>query len=188
MRMEVLAARVREARSVPPEVNQAVGPLSECSAGSVPAAPGREREERTMGLLGKLFGSKEYPPLDPASADGRKFEPYRETATAFAAKLHDKLEVIPSPKVLYCFIGNPPDQFGVAWFEGGDEHNLKTLMKAKNLPQARVNALSDEIRRAYERSASEPRYEVHLGKKKVLVTPSPTLERELVKIIHEAEH
>jgi hypothetical protein len=142
-----------------------------------------------MGFLGKLFGGgKEYPPLDPSTPDGKKFEPHRGTAEAFAAKLHDKLEVIPSEKALYCFIGNPPDQFGIAWFEGKEEHNLKTLMKAKGLAQARVNALSDEIRRAYERSAAEPRYQVQLGKKKVIVTPSVTLERELVKIIHEAEH
>jgi hypothetical protein len=147
-----------------------------------------EREERTMGFLGKLFGGKEYAPLAAGTPEAQKFEPYRETATAFAAKLHDRLEVIPSPNAMYCFIGSPPDQFGVAWFEGKEEHNLKTLMKAKGLSQARVNALSDELRHAYERSASEPRYEVQLGKKKVLVTPSTTLERELVKIIHEAEH
>jgi len=142
-----------------------------------------------MGFLGKLFGGgKDYPPLDPSTPDGKRFEPHRETAAAFAAKLHGKLEVIPAGKVLYCFIGNPPDQFGIAWFEGKEEHNLKTLMKAKGLSQARVNALSDELRHAYERSAAEPRYQVQLGKKKVLVTPSATLERELVKIIHEAEH
>lgn len=141
-----------------------------------------------MGMLSRLFGGKEYPPLVAGTPEAQKLEPHRETAAAFAARLHDRLEVIPAAKVLYCFIGNPPDQFGVAWFEGGDEHNLKTLMKAKGLAQARVNALSDEIRRAYERSAGEPRYEVQLGKKKVFVTPSPALERELVKIIHEAEH
>src|SRR4030042_444890 len=89
------------------------------------AVPKRQRKERTMGVLGRLFG----------------------------------------------------------W--GKEEHTLKTLMKAKGLSQGRVNALSDELRHAYERSKGEPRYQVQLGKKKVLVTPSPTLERELVKIIHE---
>jgi len=142
-----------------------------------------------MGFLGKLFGGgKEYPPLDPSTPDGKRFERYRETAAAFAEKLKSHLEVIPSERALYCFIGNPPDQFGIAWFEGKEEHNLKTLMKAKGLSQARVNALSDELRHAYERSKEQPRYQVQLGKKKVLVTPSATLERELVKIIHEAEH
>ena len=81
---------------------------------------------------------------------------------------------------MYCFIGNPPDQFGIAWFEGNEEHNLKTLMKAKGLTAARAQQLSDELRRAYVRSDGEPRYEVQLGKKKVRVTPSATLERELV--------
>lgn len=141
-----------------------------------------------MGLLSKLFGGKEYPPL-ASSPEAAKFEPFRQIAEGFAAKLHDRIEVIPTDhNVMYCFIGNPPDQFGIAWFEGSEEHNLKTLMKAKNLPQARVQSLSDEIRRAYVRSASEPRYEIQLGKKKVTVTPSRMLEQELVKIIHKAEH
>ncbi len=140
-----------------------------------------------MGLLGKLFGGKEYPPLEPSTPEGQRFEPYREVATAFAARLHDKLEVVPSTRALYAFIGNPPDAFGMAWFEGTEEHNLKTLMKAKGLTAARVQQLSDELRRAYVRSVGEPRFTVQLGKKKVTVTPSTTLEQELVKIIHEAE-
>jgi hypothetical protein len=142
-----------------------------------------------MGLFGKLFGGgKEYPPLEPSTPEGQRFEPYRDVAAGFAAKLHDKLEVIPSKRALYAFIGNPPDAFGIAWFEGTEEHNLKTLMKAKGLTTARVQQLSDELRRAYVRSAAEPRFSVQLGKKKITVTPSQTLEQELVKIIHEAEH
>lgn len=142
-----------------------------------------------MGFLGKLFGSeKEYPPLDPTTPAGIRMETYREVATAFANRLHDKLEVVPSEKVLYAFIGNPPDAFGIAWFEGGEEHNLKTLMKAHGLTQAQVQHISDELRHAYVQSQGEPRFAMPAGKKRVIVTPSATLERELVKIIHEAEH
>jgi hypothetical protein len=140
-----------------------------------------------MGLLGKLFGGeKDHPPLDPSTPEGQKMERHREVATAFANRIHDKLEVVPSEKVLYAFIGNPPDAFGIAWFEGGEEHNLKTLMKARGLTQEQVGHISNELRHAYVRSQGEPRYVMPAGKKKVTVTPSATLERELVKIIHEA--
>jgi len=141
-----------------------------------------------MGFLGKLFGGeKEYPPLDPQSPEGKRFERHRDVAIAFAGRLHDRLEVIPGEKFLYCFIGNPPEAFGVAWFEGGDEHNLKTLMKSRGLTQVQLGHISTELRDAYRRSVSEPRFSVPAGKKKVIVTPSASLEKELLKIIHEFE-
>lgn len=141
-----------------------------------------------MGLFGKLFGgAPEHPPLTPGSPEAARLERYRDVLTSFAGKLHGRLEVVPGEKVAYCFIGDPPEAFGIAWFEGGDEHNLKTLMKAKGLSQGRVARLSDELRAAYIACRTQPRYEVQLGKKKVVVTPSATLERELVRIIHEAE-
>jgi hypothetical protein len=140
-----------------------------------------------MSFLSKIFGGeKEHLPLDPASAEGRRFERYREVVTAFAGKLHDRLEVVPGERILYAFIGNPPEAFGIAWFEGGEEHNLKTLMKARSLSTERVQRISRELREAYMRWQAEPRYDVHLGKKKVVVTPSPALEKELLQIIHEA--
>jgi hypothetical protein len=141
-----------------------------------------------MSLLGRLFGGEKehHPPLDPASAEGARMERHREVATAFAQRIHDKLEVVPGERVLYAFIGNPPDAFGIAWFEGGEEHNLKTLMKAKGLSQLQVQHISEELRHAYVRSQGEPRYVLEAGKKKITVTPSASLERELVKIIHEA--
>jgi hypothetical protein len=141
-----------------------------------------------MGFLGKLFGGgKEYPPLDPASPEGKRMEPYREVATAFANKLHDKLEVVPTDKVLYAFIGHPPEQFGVAWFENGEEHNFKTLMKARNLQTRDINRISEELRAAYRKAMDEPRFQMDAGKKKVIVHPSPTLAADLMKIIHEVE-
>jgi hypothetical protein len=139
-----------------------------------------------MGLLEKLFGGgKDVPPLDPSSPAGVRMERYRDFATAFVNKLHDRLEVVPTEHVLYAFIGNPPDAFGIAWFEGGEEHNLKTLMKARGLTQAQVQHISDELRQAYAQSTDEPRFTMMAGKKKIIVTPSRTLERELMRIIHE---
>lgn len=139
-----------------------------------------------MGFLSKLFGGEEHPLLDPSSPAGVRFERHREAAVAFAGRLHDRLEVVPGEKVLYAFIGNPPDAFGIAWFEGGDEHNLKSLVKAKGLSTQALNGISRELREAYVRWKDEPRFTFQAGKKKVIVTPSAALERELVRIIHEA--
>lgn len=141
-----------------------------------------------MGFLGKLFGGgEEHPPLDPQSPAGARFEPNRELITAFAAKLHDRLEVVPGEKYLYAFIGNPPEAFGIAWFEGKEEHNLKSLIKSRGLTQVQLGHVSNELRSAYIRSQGEPRFTVQAGKKKVVVTPSASLEKELLKIIHEVE-
>jgi hypothetical protein len=142
-----------------------------------------------MSLLGKLFGGEkdQHPPLDPSTPEGIRMEKYRDVATSFAAKLHDKLEVVPGEKVLYCFIGSPPEAFGIAWFEGAEEHNLKTLMKKRGLTTAQVAHISDELRHAYVRCQGQPRFTMPAGKKKITITPSATLERELAKIIHEVE-
>jgi hypothetical protein len=139
-----------------------------------------------MGLLGKLFGGEaEHPPIDLQSAAGARFTKHRDVVTTFAGRIHDRLEVVPGERYLYAFIGRPPEAFGVAWFEGGDEHNLKTLMKTRGLTQEQLGHISSELRSAYVRSAGEPRYTFQAGKKKVVVTPSATLEKELLKIIHE---
>jgi hypothetical protein len=140
-----------------------------------------------MSLLGRLFGSeKERLPLDPSSPGWERMQRHHDVLVDFASKIHDHLEVVPGERVLYAFIGRPPDAFGIAWFEGGEEHNLKSLMKARGLTQAQVAKISDELRAAYVRSQAEPRFEFLAGKKHVLVTPSTSLERDIAAIIHEA--
>ena len=57
-------------------------------------------------------------------------------------------------------------------------------MKEKGLSEGEVRTRSEELRTAYVRSKDEPRFTADVGGKHVLVTPSPTLERELVDIIH----
>lgn len=140
-----------------------------------------------MGLLGKLFGSEpERLPFEPSSPGWERLERHRDVVEAFASRLHDRLEVVPGERILYAFVGRPPEAFGVAWFEGGEEHNLKSLMKARGLTQAEVQAISAELRAAYERSRAEPRFDLQAGKKHVLVTPSASLERELATILSHA--
>lgn len=141
-----------------------------------------------MGFLGKLFGSdREHLPLDPSSTAAARLERDRAMLEEFARKVHDKLELVPGNRATYVFIGRPPDAFGIAWFEYGEEHNFKRMMKDRGLTQREVQVRSDELRAAYLRSKDEPRYRAEIGGKHVLVTPSSTLEREIVEIIHRVE-
>jgi hypothetical protein len=142
-----------------------------------------------MGLLGKLFGAQkeQRPALDPSNPAAERIERNKAMLEGFASKIHDKLELVPGARATYVFIGRPPDAFGIVWFEGSEEHNLKRLMADRKLSQLKIQAISDELREAYQRTRSEPRYAYTLGPKKVVVTPSAALEAELVKIIHEVE-
>jgi hypothetical protein len=142
-----------------------------------------------MGLLGRLFGSKkpQHPALDPSNPAVARLERDRAILEGFAGKVRGKLELIPGARATYVFIGDPPDAFGVAWFEGSEEHNLKRLMADRKLPQAKVQTISDDLREAYERTLDEPRFAYTLAGKNVVVTPSATLEAELVKLLHVVE-
>ena len=140
-----------------------------------------------MGLLGKLFGTKKpvHPELDPSSPAVERIERDKAMLEAFAAKIRDKLELVPGSRGTYVFIGRPPDAFGIVWFVGSEEHNLKRLMADRKLSAAKIQAISDELREAYQRTQEEPRYAYTLAGKNVVVTPSPALEAELEKHIHD---
>jgi len=142
-----------------------------------------------MGLLGKLFGTgkAQHPALDPSNPAAVRIEQEKATLSGFVAKVRDKLELVPGSRATYVFIGRPPDAFGIVWFVGSEEHNLKRLMADRKLSQAKVQAISDELREAYERTREEPRYAYTLGGKNVVVIPSAALEAELVKIIHDVD-
>jgi hypothetical protein len=141
-----------------------------------------------MSFIGRLFGAeKEHLPLDPSSPAAARLERDRPALEEFASRVHDRLELVPGDRATYVFIGKPPDAFGIAWLEAGEEHNFKRLMKEKGLSQREVQVRSDELRAAYTRSKDEPRYAARLGGKHVLVTPSGALEREIVDIIHRVK-
>lgn len=139
-----------------------------------------------MGLLGNLFGKgKEYPPLDAGSVAAKRLERFRPELEGFAGRVNDRLELIPSDNALYAFVGKPPDAFGVVWWQGGTEHNFKTLMKAKALSQARVQLLSDELRDSYKKHAGEERFSTTVAGKAMIVHPSAALAADVDKIIRE---
>lgn len=139
-----------------------------------------------MGLLGNLFGKgKEYPPLDMGSSAAKNLERFRPDVESFAGKVNDRLELIPTTDSLYVFIGKPPDAFGVVWWKDGKEHNFKSLMKDKGLPQTRVQLLSDELRDSYKRHEADERFAATVAGKQVTVTPSEAFAADVDKIIHE---
>jgi len=137
-----------------------------------------------MGLLAGLFGGeKEYPALDGSNPALAGIERNRELLEGFAKRVQDKLEVVPGERGLYIFVGKPPKTFGIVWFHEGVEQNFKLLMKEKGLSAASVQTLSDELRAAYTRTQREPRYTYDVGGRKVVVTPSAELQRDVAQII-----
>ena len=126
-----------------------------------------------MGFLGSLFGKETaYPPLDANSSTAARFEGYRRIFEPFVGKVSDRIEFIPTDRALYAFIGKPPDAFGIVWWSNGEEHNFKTLMKAKGLTQMRVQLLSDALRDSYKKHAGDARFSASVNGKTVVVTPS----------------
>jgi hypothetical protein len=137
-----------------------------------------------MGLLAGLFGgAKEYPALDRSSPALERIERDRAMLEGFAKRVQDKLEVVPGERGLYIFVGKPPKTFGIVWFHDGVERNFKLLMKEKGLSAASVQTLSDQLREAYTRTQNEPRYAYDLAGRKVVVTPSAELQRDVAQII-----
>ena len=139
-----------------------------------------------MGFLSGILGHKEeqLPPLDPQSTSARRLEQNRALAEGFAAKVKDRLEFVPSADAIYVFIGKPPGTFGIAWLQGGEEHNLKTMMQKQGLPQESAVSISEALRAAYEAHQAEPRYQTTLAGKAVTVTPSEGLAADVARIIH----
>lgn len=143
-----------------------------------------------MGFLDALFGSKkpQHPPLDPASPLATRLGIHQANLEAIAKKLHDKVEAVPGERTLYVFIGKPPEMFGIAWFDGGGaEESLRTIMKSRNLPQSRVQRISDDVRDLYVRHQAAPRFSTTAAGKPVTVTDSTALAADLDRLIDEVE-
>lgn len=136
-----------------------------------------------MGLLDKLLGANDYAELDPKDPAAERLERNRAALESFAARVHDKLEVVPADDGTYVFVGKPPGTFGIVWFHGGKESNLKVLMKDHGLDAARAQTISDDLREAYKRSKGQARYRYELAGRAVTVAPVPQLEREVSSII-----
>jgi hypothetical protein len=139
-----------------------------------------------MGFLSSVFGGeKELPRLDAQSVTARRIEQNRAPLETFAAKVKDRLELVPTSDVTYFFIGKPPGTFGIAWIDrDGEEHNLKTMMQKQGLSQQTVVTISEALRTAYENHQGEPRYHATLAGKTVTVIPSDGLAAQVQHIVH----
>lgn len=142
-----------------------------------------------MGFLAGLFGSKppQYPPLDPASDVAARLARHQASLDGLAAKVRDALEAVPGERTLYVFIGKPPDAFGIVWFNGSQEESLRSIMKSRGLPQARVQRISDDVREVYVRHQAAPRFAAAASGKPVKVTDSTELCADLDRVIDEVE-
>lgn len=137
-----------------------------------------------MGLLSKVFGGeKEHAPLDPSSVAARRMQQRTAELSAFAAKVKDRMEIVPASEATYVFIGKPPGTFGIAWLRDGREHNLKTVIQEHKLAPTTVTRISEQLRDVYQAHMQAPRYGATIGGRAVTVTPSDALGDDLRKVI-----
>jgi len=137
-----------------------------------------------MGLLSGMFGGKEeHPPL-PDDNDARsRIDGVRRELQKLSAETKDRLEVVPSEHAAYVFVGKPPKSFGLAWIHDGKISNLAALAQEKKFNPIKRERIDDELRSAYERSASADRYSYSIEEHNFVVTPSLSLAQEVHRII-----
>lgn len=140
-----------------------------------------------MGFLEKLFGGgKKYPDLSDTSPAAKNLEAMKGSLEELTRKVRDPMEVVPVEDSAYVFIGNPPNNFGMAWIEDGSVKNFKTLAEEKGVPQKQLLKMVDQLAEVYRRSDGESRYNASIGGRIVTVTPSGNLASEVRKIIANA--
>lgn len=139
-----------------------------------------------MGLFDGLRGKKDdYPALDPNSEAAVQLAKHSQHIGDLAKRANDRLEAVPASEGLYVYVGKPPKQFGVVWYENGEEHSFMSVMKDRGLSKEQVQDLSDELRDVYTTHQHEPRYTHDLAGQKLVVTPAPTLADDLRRVISE---
>ena len=65
------------------------------------------------------------------------------------------------------------------------EVNFKSLVEEKGLSMISLEHLSDRLKEIYTQHQEEPRYSTTISDKKVVVTPSETLESDIRKVIED---
>src|SRR5665648_830437 len=129
-----------------------------------------------MGLFSR--GKKEdYPALDPDSKAAARLKEHQANLEDLAKRAKDRLEAVPAERGLYVYVGKPPKQFGVVWYEGGQEHSFMTAMKKHGLTTLQMQQLSDELREIYSAHKDQPRYLYPLGPQDLVVTLDLACER-----------
>ena len=140
-----------------------------------------------MGILGKFFGGKhDYPSLDSSDPAAKQLESVRPPLEKLAGEINDPLEVVPAEDSVYVFVGKPPKKFGIAWIEDGDKIvNFKSLVEEKGLSPTRLEALSEELKKAYIAHQDKPRYVTRISDREVVVIPSTSLLNDLKSVVEQ---
>ena len=137
--------------------------------------------------MDRLFGNDgECPPLDPAGAAAAGIEARIGEIEPFVRRVQALVELVPTGSAVYAYLGKPPVDFGMAWFENGREVSLASLKQDQGLSQGRIQVLSKKLGAAYKRSKGAERYWTTIAGKRVIVTPSETLAAEIRQAIDEA--
>ena len=137
-----------------------------------------------MGFLDNILGrGKEHAPLDPGSVAARRIDARRPEIERFVGKVKDRLELVPDVDATFVFVGKPPGTFGIAWLEGGAEHNLKTLVQQHGLSAAAVQAISESLRQVYEAHQAAERHDTTVAGKRVTVTASDAFAADLRRVL-----
>jgi hypothetical protein len=146
-------------------------------------------KEAKMGLFDKILGKEQdLPTLDTGSAAARHVERFKAHLEPFAARVKDRLELVPTDQAIYIYVGKPPSAFGVAWIgKDGKENNFKTLMQERGLTPQMVQIFSDKLREAYIREKDAPRFSFTLAGRSVKVAPDDNLSRDVARIIAELD-
>lgn len=139
-----------------------------------------------MGMLDRWFGgNKAYPPLAPDSDAQHYLDALKSELEGLAGDVKEPLEVVPSDHDAFVFIGKPPKQFGLAWIHDGKVSSFQSMTEELHLSRNEADRLVESLRAAYEHAAQARRYSATIGRRKVTVTPSPLLEREMHEIIEQ---
>ena len=138
-----------------------------------------------MGLLGGLFGKKEeqHPPLDASSEAARDLDSVKAQLATLTTQVPDRIEVMPAEGAAYVFIGTPPKKFGIAWIEGGELHNFKTLLAGRGASPITVERLSNQLRELYAETEGTQRFSYMLGERQIVITPSRDLSGKISQLI-----
>ena len=142
-----------------------------------------------MGLLSKIFShTPDYPALDKNSPEAAQLDKHRAEIEPIVKDVREQVEVVLSDSGFYVLIGNPPNNFGFEWMEGGELKNFKNLIESKRVNPVRMERMVDRLSDAYKQSKTAPRYTATVGESSVVVTKSDALAKALKKEIDQLAH
>ncbi len=138
-----------------------------------------------MGFLDGMFGPK-HPPLAEDHPAVARLSEHGEVFGTFVAKANDTIEAIPGDGPLYVFVGKPPKAFGMVWFDGGQQFDVRSQVEQGAMTRESAAALVDALGRIYASRATEERFAHKVGGHAMTVTPSATLYAEVHQAVQGA--